>query len=81
MDAWQLSNYILHTLIGVGVGWSGEVNIGVGILISFILFILQMLLSCLWLKKMPFCAFRFQAIKKRKPCSSTQYKFCTKKIS
>ncbi|MBN6205449.1 DUF418 domain-containing protein [Ralstonia pickettii] len=48
-----LTNYILQTIIGVGLftgfGMFGELNIALGILISIIVFPLQMLFSFLWL--------------------------------
>lgn len=53
-----LTNYITQTLIGVGLftglGMFGEVNIGLGILISIIVFPLQMILSYFWLKHFRF---------------------------
>lgn len=49
-----LTNYIIQTLIGVGIftgfGLFGEINLGLGIMISLIVFPLQILFSYLWLK-------------------------------
>lgn len=53
-----LTNYITQTIIGVGIftglGMFGEVNIGLGILISIIVLPLQMILSYFWLKHFRF---------------------------
>lgn len=53
-----LTNYILQTIIGVGVftglGMFGTLNIGLGIIISIIIFPLQILFSYLWLKRFRF---------------------------
>ncbi|MEI3611513.1 DUF418 domain-containing protein [Pseudogracilibacillus sp. SO30301A] len=53
-----LTNYIIQTLVGVGLftglGMFGEANIGLGIMISFIVFPLQMVLSFFWLKHFRF---------------------------
>ena len=53
-----LTNYILQTIIGVGVftglAMFGTLNIGLGIIISIIIFPLQILFSYLWLKRFRF---------------------------
>ncbi|MCM3490584.1 DUF418 domain-containing protein [Alkalihalophilus marmarensis] len=49
-----LTNYILQTIIGVGIftgfGLFGEVHLGLGIIIGLIVFPIQILFSYLWLK-------------------------------
>ena len=53
-----LTNYIIQSLIGVGIftglGIYGELNLGLGIIISLILFPAQIIFSYLWLKKYRF---------------------------
>lgn len=53
-----LTNYIIQTVIGVGLftgfGMFGEVNLSLGIVISLIVFPLQILYSFLWLKHFRF---------------------------
>lgn len=49
-----LTNYIIQTLIGVGLftgfGMFGEVNLSLGVLVCFIVFPFQVLFSYLWLR-------------------------------
>ncbi len=49
-----LTNYLIQSIIGVGIfkglGLFGELNLGLGIVISLIVFPIQILLSYLWLK-------------------------------
>lgn len=53
-----LTNYIMQTLVGVGIykglGLFGEVNLLIGTMICSIVFPLQMVFSYLWLKKYKF---------------------------
>lgn len=50
-----LTNYIFQTVIGVGIftgfGLFGDINLGLGLLISFVVFPMQILLSYLWLNR------------------------------